>query len=94
MLVVVLGLSLETAISTSLLIVAVNSAAGFAAHAGDAPLDVPVTIAFTAAAVAAALVAGRFATRLATAWLRRWFAHLVFVVAMGVVAQIAVGLLG
>jgi uncharacterized membrane protein YfcA len=93
-LVIVLGLTMETAIGTSLLIVAVNSAAGFAAHTGEASLNVPVTVAFTAAAVAAALVAGRVATRLDTAQLRRWFAHLVFVVAAGIVVQIAVGPLG
>jgi uncharacterized membrane protein YfcA len=92
-LVVVLGLPMTTAIGTSLLIVAVNSAAGFVAHAGQAPLDVPVTVAFTATAVAAALVAGRVATRLDGARLRRWFAYLVFVVAAGIVVQIAAGLL-
>ena len=93
-LVVVLGLSMETAIGTSLLIVAVNSAAGFAAHAGDTPLDVPITIAFTGAAVIAALVISRLATRLDTARLRRWFAYLVLVVAAGIFVQIAAGLLG
>jgi uncharacterized membrane protein YfcA len=93
-LVIVLGLSMETAIGTSLLIVAVNSAAGFAAHAGEATLDVPVTVAFTAAAVAAALAAGRLSTRLDTARLRRWFAYLVFAVAVGILVQIAAGVLG
>jgi uncharacterized membrane protein YfcA len=93
-LVIVLGLSMETAIGTSLVIVAVNSAAGFAAHAGEATLDVPVTVAFTAAAVAAALAAGRLATRLDTARLRRWFAYLVFAVAVGILVQIVAGVLG
>jgi uncharacterized membrane protein YfcA len=93
-LVVVLGLPLEVAIGTSLLVVAVNSAAGFAAHAGDAPLDVPVTIAFTAAAVVTALAAGRLATRLDTTRLRRGFAYLVFVVAAGILVQITADLLG
>ena len=93
-LVVVLGLSMETAIGTSLLIVAVNSAAGFAAHASDVPLDAPVTIAFTVAAVVTALAVGGAATRLDTARLRRWFAYLVFVVAAGILVQIAAGLLG
>ncbi|HEY0507217.1 MAG TPA: sulfite exporter TauE/SafE family protein [Blastococcus sp.] len=93
-LVIVLGLTMEVAVGTSLLIVAVNSAAGFAAHAGDTPLDVPVTIAFTAAAVAAALAAGRVATRLDTARVRRWFAYLVLVVAGGILVQITAGLLG
>jgi uncharacterized membrane protein YfcA len=93
-LVVGLGLSMETAIGTSLLIVALNSAAGFAAHAGDAPLDLPVTVAFTAAAVVTALTVGRVAVRLDTARLRHWFAYLVFVVAVGILVQIAAGLLG
>ncbi|MCZ2858179.1 sulfite exporter TauE/SafE family protein [Blastococcus sp. VKM Ac-2987] len=93
-LVVVLGLAMEVAIGTSLLVVAVNSAAGFAAHAGGAPLDVPVTVAFTAAAVVTALAAGRLATRLDTARLRRWFAYLVFVVAAGILVQITAALLG
>ena len=92
-LVIVLGLSMETAVGTSLVIVAVNSTAGFAAHAGDATLDAPVTVAFTAAAVLTALAVGRVATRVDTARLRRWFAYLVFVVA-AIVVQIAAGLLG
>ena len=88
-LVVVLGLPMETAIGTSLLIVGVNSGAGFAAHTG-VPLDVPVTVAFTAAAVLSASVAGRLATRLDTARLRRWFAYLSFAVASGIVVQLGV----
>jgi uncharacterized membrane protein YfcA len=90
----VLGVSMETAIGTSLLIAAVNSAAGFVAHAGDAPLDVPVTVAFTAAAVVAALAASRRGARLDTARLRRWFAYLVLVVAAVILVQIAGSLLG
>ena len=93
-LVVVLGLSMETAIGTSLLIVAVNSAAGFAAHAGDTRLDVPVTVAFTVAAVVTALAVSQLATRLDTARLRRWFAYLVLVVAAGILVQIGTSLLG
>lgn len=80
-LVIVLGLPMDTAIGSSLVIVAVNSAAGFAAHAGSTPLDVPVTAAFTAAAVAAALAAGRLGARTDTQRLRRWFAYLVLAVA-------------
>ena len=92
-LVLVLGLPMTTAIGTSLVIVAVNSAAGFAAHVGDATLDVPVTVAFTAAAVVAALVAGRLGTAHGHARLRRWFAYLVFAVAGTILAQIAAMLL-
>lgn len=93
-LVLALGLPMTTAIGTSLVVVAINSAAGFAAHAGDASLDRPVTIAFTAAAVVSATAAGRLGVRLHTDRLRRWFAYLVFAVAVGILVQIAAGLLG
>ena len=92
-LVVALGLPMTTAIGTSLVIVALNSAAGFAAHAGETSLDVPVTVAFTLAAVAAALAAGRVGTQLDTARLRRWFASLVFLVAAAVLVRIGGDLL-
>ena len=92
-LVLALGLPMPTAIGTSLVIVAINSAAGFAAHAGEATLDVPVTLAFTAAAVVAALFAGRLGARVDTARLRRWFAWLVLAVAALIAGQVAVALL-
>lgn len=91
-LVIVLGLPMTTAIGTSLVIIAANSAAGFAAHAGEAPLDVPITVAFTAAAVVTALAAGRLGSRLDTTRLRRWFAYLVFTVAAGILVQIGTAL--
>ncbi|MBJ7451244.1 MAG: sulfite exporter TauE/SafE family protein [Blastococcus sp.] len=93
-LVLALGLPMPTAIGTSLVVVAINSAAGFAAHAGEVALDVPVTVAFTAAAVAAALVAGRLGAGIDTDRLRRWFASLVLVVAAVIAAQVLVDLLG
>lgn len=93
-LVLALGLPMPTAIGTSLVIVAINSAAGFAAHAGEATLDVPVTVAFTVAAVAAALVAGRLGAGVDTDRLRRWFGRLVLVVAALVASQLLVELLG
>jgi uncharacterized membrane protein YfcA len=92
-LVIVLGLPMTTAIGTSLVIIAVNSSAGFTAHAGEVTLDVPVTAAFTAAAVAAALAVGRLGSRLDTAHLRRWFAYLVLVVAALVLVQIGAALI-
>lgn len=91
-LVLVLGLPMTTAIGTSLVVVAVNSAAGFVAHAGDAPLDVPVTVGFTAAAVVAALLAGRLGAGLDTTRLKRWFAWLVFAVAALVLVQVGLSI--
>lgn len=92
-LVLALGVPMSTAVGTSLVIVAVNSAAGFVAHAGDVALDGPVTVAFTAAAVVAALVAGRLGARIDTDRLRRWFAWLVLAVAALIAAQVVVDLL-
>jgi uncharacterized membrane protein YfcA len=81
---------MTTAIGTSLVIVAINSAAGFGAHASDVPIDVPITIGFTAAAVVAALVAGRLGAHLDTGRLKRWFAWLVLAVAALVLVQVGV----
>lgn len=82
-----LGLPMTVAVGTSLVIIVINSVAGFAAHAGDAALDYRITGAFTVAAVAGSLVAARVATRLPADRLRRWFAYLVFAIAAFVAAQ-------
>jgi uncharacterized membrane protein YfcA len=86
-LVLLLGLPMTVAVGTSLLIIVVNSAAGFAAHAGDTPLDHRLAAVFTLTAVAGSLLATPLATRLPADRLRRWFAYLVLVVAAFVVAQ-------
>ncbi|GGN88398.1 UPF0721 transmembrane protein [Actinoplanes lobatus] len=86
-LVLLLGLTMLAAVATSLVIIVVNSAAGFAAHAGDAAIDYRITTAFTLAAVAGSLAAGRLAGRLPTPRLQRVFAWLVFVIAGFVAIQ-------
>ena len=86
-LVLLLGLPMTVAVGTSLLIVVVNSAAGFAAHAGDTPLDYRLTAVFTLAAVTGSVLASPLATRLPADRLRRWFAYLVLAIAAFVVAQ-------
>jgi uncharacterized protein len=86
-LVLLLGLPMAVAVGTSLVVIVLNSIAGFAAHAGGAALDWGVAGAFTAAAVAGSLVAGRFATRLPADRLRRGFAYLVLAVAVFVATQ-------
>jgi uncharacterized protein len=93
-LVLALGLPMPTAIGTSLVVVAINSTAGFAAHAGETTLDVPVTVAFTAAAVVTAVAAGRLGATVDTDRLRRWFAWLVLGVAAVIAIQLVADLLG
>ncbi|MEV4377350.1 sulfite exporter TauE/SafE family protein [Streptosporangium sp. NPDC049644] len=86
-LVLALGLPMTAAVGTSLLIVVVNSAAGFVAHADGAGLDYTVIGAFTTAAVAGSLAAARLGRHLDAERLRRWFAYLVLVVAALVLAR-------
>lgn len=86
-LVLLLGLPMTVAVGTSLVIIVINSLAGFAAHAGDAALDYRIALAFTAAAVVGSLASARVASRLPAERLRRWFAYLVFAVAAFVVVQ-------
>ena len=86
-LVLLLGLPMTVAVGTSLLIIVINSVAGFGAHLGDVELDYQIAAAFTVAAVIGSLVAARFATRLPAERLRRWFAYLVFAVALFVIVQ-------
>ena len=78
---------MATAVATSLVIIVLNSAAGFVAHLGDTTIDVGITATFTIAAIAGSLTAGRFASRLPAARQRRWFAYLVFGVATYVIIQ-------
>ena len=56
-----LGLPMVTATATSLVIIILNSAAGFTAHLSDAPLNIGLAAAFTGAAVAGSLAAGHVA---------------------------------
>lgn len=89
-LVLLLGLTMTVAVGTSLAVVFVNSAAGFAAHASDGTVDYRVAGTFTIAAVVGSLVAARFASRLPAERLRQWFAYLVFAVAAFVAVQAVV----
>ncbi len=86
-LVLLLGLPMTVAVGTSLVIIVINSAAGFAAHAGNATLSYPIVAVFTVAAVAGSLIAGKVASRLPADRLRRWFAYLVFAVAAFVAVE-------
>lgn len=90
-LVLLIGLAMPAAVATSLVVVAVNSASGLVAHAGDAAVDARVALAFTAAAVAGSLVAARLAPRVPAQLLRRAFAVLVFAVAALVLAEDLLG---
>lgn len=86
-----LGLPVPVAIATSLVILALNSLAGLAAHLGRLQLDLTVTGVFLGAAVLAALIAGRVAGRLPEHALRHGFAALVLTVGTFVAAAVTLG---
>jgi hypothetical protein len=76
-----LGLDLPRAIGTSLLVIAMNSAVGFAARVGTSGVDWGVTLPFAVAAVAGVLTGGRLAGRVDPQRSLRWFATLLVAVA-------------
>jgi uncharacterized membrane protein YfcA len=83
-----LGLPMQVAVGSSLVIVAVNATGGLAAHASHlTALDPALITAFTLAAMAGSLAAGRLSRRLNPDRLRRAFAYLVFAVAAYVSVQ-------
>lgn len=86
-LVLLLGLPMTTAVGTSLVIIVINSVAGFAAHAGDTTLNYGIAAAFIVTAIVGSLLAARIASQLPADLLRRWFAYLVFAIAVFVAAQ-------
>ncbi len=78
-LVLLARLPMKTAVGTSLVVIAVNSAAAFAAHVGHSGVDLRATAAFTAAAGLGAIVGQRLAGRWPPEKLRAAFGVLVIV---------------
>lgn len=66
-------LPMPATIGTSLLVIALQSAAGFAGHLDTTALDWPLTLIVTGAAVIGAVLGARHATRMPAAVLRRGF---------------------
>jgi uncharacterized membrane protein YfcA len=74
------GLTMPVAIGTSLMVIALNCAAGVVGHLGAATMPVLPAVAFTAAAVTGGVAGERLASRTAPRRLRRAFAGMVIVV--------------
>ncbi|MEO7423263.1 MAG: sulfite exporter TauE/SafE family protein [Ornithinibacter sp.] len=75
------GFSMTAAVATSLLVIAMNSAAGLAGHLTSTALDWPFALSVTALAVVGAAVGGLLAGRVPQAALRTAFGW--FVLALG-----------
>ena len=77
------GLAMPAAVGTSLVVIAVNSAAGFLGTLGSGSLDLPLMAAFVVTAVAGAFAGQRLSSRVDPRTLRFWFGLLV--VLLGIV---------
>ena len=86
-LVLVSGLPIRTAIGTSLLVIAMNSFAGFAGTLGHATIPWALAAAVTAASVGGSLIGTPLAGRLEPDLLRKSFAWFVFAMAWVVAAK-------
>ncbi|GAB3267943.1 sulfite exporter TauE/SafE family protein [Arthrobacter pigmenti] len=87
-----LGLSMSQAVGTSLVVITINSAAGFSAQATGFTIDWIPTLAFTIPAIAGSLAASRLAHKLNSKHVRIAFAVLVFAVAATVAVSTIIGM--
>ena len=76
------GLSMDFAIGTSLVVIAMKSFAGFAGHLGHVSIDVRLTLVVTAAAVAGSIAGSLLARKAPQALLREAFSWFVVVMAV------------
>ncbi len=76
------GLAMPEAVGTSLLVIALQSFAGFAGHAGHVQLDWMLTAVITGAAIVGGLAGARLARHVSPDALRRGFAWLVLAMAV------------
>lgn len=76
------GLSMEIAVGTSLLVIAMKSTAALAGHLGHVDIDWPTTLAVTAVAIGGSFIGSRLANRISPESLKRGFG--VFVAVMAV----------
>jgi uncharacterized membrane protein YfcA len=83
----VLGLPMALTVGSSLVVIVINSLAGFTAHLGDLHIDWAVTGVFAGAAMVASLAAGKFGTGIPDKMLKRGFGTLVLVIAAYVAGQ-------
>lgn len=81
------GLTMRRAVGTSLLVIAMQSAAGLAAHLHQATLDWKLAAWIVPAAIIGSWLGARWSLRLPQVKLRRWFGWLVLVLGTFVLVQ-------
>lgn len=86
-LVLVAGLAMPLAVGTSLVVIAINSASGFAGHLGGESVPYGYAAAFTGVCVLGALAGERIGRNLPAATLRKWFGAFVIAVGLALLAK-------
>lgn len=81
------GLEMRKAVGTSLLVIAINSSAGFLGHLSRGPLDFRLVALLTGLAIVGAIVGERAARRVSVLKLRASFA--VFVITVGIAVAVS-----
>ena len=81
-LVMLVGLPMQMAVGTSLIIIAMNSLAGFLGHVGDGSLNISMTVIFTAAGLLGTFAGARLNKRLPAGKLQKVFAWFVITLAL------------
>jgi uncharacterized membrane protein YfcA len=79
-LVMLLGLPVQVAVGTSLVVIAMNSVAGFLGHVGNGSFDWMVTLIFTSAGLIGTFSGMKLSSRLSSSKLQKAFA--IFVIAL------------
>jgi uncharacterized membrane protein YfcA len=80
-LVMLVGLPMQMAVGTSLIVIAMNSLAGFLGHAGDGSFDLTLTAIFTVAGLIGTFSGARLSKRLPAEKLQKIFAWFVIALA-------------
>jgi len=81
-LVMLVGLPMKLAVGTSLIIIAMNSLAGFLGHVGDGTFDITMTVIFTAAGLVGTFAGAKLSKRLPAGKLQKVFAWFVIALAL------------
>ncbi len=86
-LVMLVGLPMQAAVGTSLLVIAMNSLAGFWGHAADGSLNLSLTLVFTATGLLGTFTGARLSVRLPAQQLQKGFAIFVIALALFLLAD-------
>jgi uncharacterized membrane protein YfcA len=90
-LVLLLGVPVKEAVGTSLGVIALNSASGFAGYWGKVDVDLPIMAAFTLVAIVGVFLGTRLARQVSPGNLRRGFAGLLVVVGLAMLIRTLFG---